>query len=330
MGDHEHGAEGTSRREFLRRAGMAAAALGLGAAAKLPAWGAAAAKAKMQYRPFGKTGHMSSLLCFGGVMLDGESPETADWAVRYAVEHGVNHFDVAPSYGNAELRLGPALKRYRDKVFLSCKTQKRTAKEAEAEFHESLKRLQTDHFDLYQFHWLDQSEDLNTVTGPGGAWEFFQKIRQQGLVKFLGITGHRPKTQLEALRRMPLDTVMFPVSFVEWKNTYVSGHEVTPLLEYAKQHHLGVVALKATSGGLWPGKERPYRPFYQPLSDADHITKGMRFTLSHPVTTAAGPGDTRLLKDHITAAAAFTPMSAKEQADLVATAGQYLPIFPYS
>jgi len=106
MRDRERCEEETSRREFLRRVGMAAAAFGVAAAvAKLPGMSAPAGKRTMQYRPLGKTGHRSSLLCFGGVMLDGESPETADWAVGYAVEHGVNHFDVAPSYGSAELRL---------------------------------------------------------------------------------------------------------------------------------------------------------------------------------------------------------------------------------
>jgi predicted aldo/keto reductase-like oxidoreductase len=329
MRDQERHEKETSRREFLRRAGMTAAAFGVAAAvAKLPGMSAPAGKRIMQYRSLGKTGHRSSLLCFGGVMLDGESAETADWAVGYALDHGVNHFDVAPSYGDAELRLGPALRRHRDKVFLACKTEKRTHKEADTELHESLKQLRTDHFDLYQFHGLDSLEDLNTVTGPGGAWEFFQEARQKELVRFLGITGHRPSTQLEALRRMPLDTVMFPVSFVEWQNTHVAGPLVTPLLKYAQQHHLGVIALKATSGGLWTGNEHNYRTFYRPLDDPEQISKAMRFTLSHPVTTAAGPGDIKLLKAHIDAAESFTPLSAREQADLLASAGQYQPIFP--
>ncbi|MCJ7752527.1 MAG: aldo/keto reductase [Armatimonadetes bacterium] len=324
MKDQDRCETDTSRREFLRRTGMTAAALGVAAAVgKLPGMSAPAGKRTMQYRPLGNTGHESSLLCFGGVMLDGESPETADWAVGYAVEHGVNHFDVAPSYGNAELRLGPALQRHRDKVFLACKTQKRTRREAKAELHESLRRLRTDHFDLYQFHWLDKLEDLNTVTGPGGAWELFQEARKEGLVRFLGITGHRPSTQLEALRRMPLDTVMCPVNFIEWQHT----HAAMPLLEHAAQQGLGAIGIKAISAGPWPQEEHSYSTWYRPFDEPASIAKALRFTLSQPVATAAAAGDIRLLKMLIAAAEGFTPLSAEEQKELLASAKQYKPLF---
>jgi predicted aldo/keto reductase-like oxidoreductase len=324
MRDQERHEKETSRREFLRRAGKTAAAFGVAAAvARLPGMSAPAGKRTMQYRPLGKTGHKSSLLCFGGYMLSQLTQDRADWAVGYALDHGVNHFDVAPSYGEAELRLGPALKHHRDKVFLACKTEKRTHKEADAEMHESLKRLRTDHFDLYQFHGLDNLEDLNTVTGPGGAWELFQAAKQKGLVKFVGITGHRPATQLEALRRMPLDTVMCPVNFIEWQHTHAAG----PLLEYAAQHQLGAIAIKAISAGQWPQEKHDYGTWYRPFDDHEHIAKALQFTLSQPVTTAAAAGDAKLLKMLIAAAESFTPVSAEEQEELLASAGQYKPLF---
>lgn len=313
-----------SRREFLRQAGRAAAALGVAAAAgQLPALGEPAGQRPMQCRPLGKTGHRSSLLCFGGYMLSQLTQDEADWAVGYALDHGVNHFDVAPSYGEAELRLGPALEHHRDKVFLACKTEKRTHKEAEAELHESLRRLRTDHVDLYQFHGLDSPDDLDAVTGAGGAWELFQVAKQKGLVRFLGITGHRPATQLEALRRMPLDTVMCPVNFIEWQHTHAAG----PLLEYAAQHQLGAIAIKAISAGQWPQEKHDYSTWYRPFDDPEHIAKALRFTLSQPVTTAAAAGDAKLMKMLIAAAESFTPLLAEEQKELLASAGQHKPLF---
>ena len=324
MSNNHRSGKGMSRREFLREAGRAAAALGVAAAAgQFPALAEPAEQKPMQRRPLGRTGHESSLLCFGGYMLSQVTQEDADRAVGYALEHGVNHFDVAPSYGEAELRLGPALEHHRDKVFLACKTDKRTQKEAEAELHESLKRLRTDRVDLYQFHALDTVEDLDTVTGTGGAWELFQEAKQKGLVRFLGITGHRPATQLEALRRMPLDTVMCPVNFIEWQHTHAAG----PLLEYAAQHQLGAIAIKAISAGQWPQEKHDYSTWYRPFDDPEQIAKALRFTLSQPVTTAAAAGDAKLLKMLIAAAESFAPLSADEQKELLASAGQYQPLF---
>lgn len=313
-----------TRREFLRQAGRAAAALGVAASAgQARGLSAPGAGRPMQRRPLGKTGHKSSLLCFGGAMLAEVTQKEADWAVGYALDHGVNHFDVAPAYGEAELRLGPALEHQRDKVFLACKTGKRTRTEAEAELHESLKRLRTDHFDLYQFHALDTLEELNTVTGMGGAWELFQQARNKGLVRFLGITGHRPPTQLEALRRMPLETVMCPVNFIEWRHT----HAAIPLLEYAAQQGLGAIGIKAISAGPWPQEEHSYNTWYRPFHEAGSIAKALRFTLSQPVATAAAAGDIRLLKMLIAAAEEFTPLSVEEQKELLASADQYKPLF---
>jgi predicted aldo/keto reductase-like oxidoreductase len=321
--DHPSGKD-MSRREFLRQAAKAAAALGVATAAgQMRVLSAAAEQKPMQCRPLGKTGHDSSILCFGGAMLSEVTQQEADRAVGYAVDHGVNHFDVAPSYGEAELRLGPALEHHRDRVFLACKTDKRTRKEAEAEMHESLKRLRTDHLDLYQFHALDTVEDLDTATGAGGAWELFQEAKQKGLVRFLGITGHRPATQLEALRRMSLDTVMCPVNFIEWQHTHAAG----PLLEYAAQHQLGVVAIKAISAGQWQQEKHDYSTWYRPFDDPEHIARALRFTLSQPVTTAAAAGDAKLLGMLIAAAESFTPLPAEEQEQLLASAGEYQPLF---
>ncbi len=318
MAGHGDSEQQISRREFLRRAGAAAAALGLGAAA----YGDSSGKTPMQYRPLGRTGQRSSIIAFGGVMLAGVSQEEADRAVGYALDHGVNHFDVAPSYGDAQQRLGPALEGHRSKVFLACKTEKRTRKEAEAEFRESLKLLRTDHFDLYQFHGLDTPEDLDTVTGPGGAWELFRELKDKGLVRFVGITGHRPSTQLEALRRMPLDTVMCPVNFIEEGRIHAA-----PLLAHAAANGLGAMAIKCASAGQWPSDKHNYATWYRAFDDPKQLGLSVRYTLSQPVATAPAPGDIKLLKAVIDIAERFAPLSPEEQRQLTATAGGYKALF---
>jgi predicted aldo/keto reductase-like oxidoreductase len=319
-----------SRREFLHTSSLgalaAAAALGMPwamehLAAMSPAPGE---KKEMKYRPLGKTGHRSSLLCFGGVALAKATPAEADWAVGYVLEHGVNHIDVAPSYGEAELRLGEALGARRKQVFLACKTGKRTRAEAAAELRESLRRLRTDHVDLYQFHALDTLEDLDKITGPGGAGEAFLEAKEQGLVRFLGITGHRPATQLEALRRMKLDTIMCPVNFIEEHHSRAAA----PLLEYARQHGIGAMAIKAISSGPWPPGEHSYQTWYRPFDDPEKIHRALSFTLSQSVATAASAGDLKLLKLLVSAAERFVPLSAEELKSLLASGASCKPLFP--
>jgi aryl-alcohol dehydrogenase-like predicted oxidoreductase len=144
----------------------------------------------MERRPLGNTGAELSIIGFGGIVVMNVEPSEAADRVAEAVDRGVNYFDVAPSYGNAEERLGPALEPYRDRVFLACKTQKRTRDEAAQELRESLQRMRTDHFDLYQLHAMTTREDLETATGPGGALEAFVAAREQGLIRHIGFSAH--------------------------------------------------------------------------------------------------------------------------------------------
>ena len=144
----------------------------------------------MEYRTLGKTGQKLSVIGFGGIVVSETSPEEAARLVASAVARGVNYFDVAPSYGDAEEKLGPALKPHRDAVFLACKTQCRDADGATAELDASLKMMHTDHFDLYQLHAMTKMEDVETVLGPGGALEAFQRARDAGKVRYLGFSAH--------------------------------------------------------------------------------------------------------------------------------------------
>src|SRR5919112_942648 len=173
----------------------------------------------MEQRRLGRTGHMSSVVAFGAAGIGRVDQATADKAIQTALDYGVNHIDVAPSYGEAELRFHDWMPRIRGQVFLGCKTNVRDAEGSWAECNRSLERLNTDRFDLYQLHSVGKLDALDEVTRKGGALETLIKARDQGLTTWLGITGHThdaPSTHLEALRRFDFDTVMLPLNFVLW------------------------------------------------------------------------------------------------------------------
>src|SRR5438105_896335 len=167
----------------------------------------------IQKRPYGNSGIELSIVGFGGVVLMGLEQKEANRIAREAFERGVNYFDVAPSYGDAEERMGPAIESFRDKLFLACKTGKRTREEAGAELRQSLRNLRTDHVDLYQLHALSSVEEVETCFGPGGAMEAFVEARDSGLVRHLGFSAHSAEAAVEALNRFPFDSVLFPFNY---------------------------------------------------------------------------------------------------------------------
>src|SRR5512143_3497815 len=173
----------------------------------------------METRHFGRTGQSSTVAIFGAFAFARVDQPTADAAMERVIAAGVNHLDVAPSYGVAEERLAPWMARERDRFFLGCKTMERTRAGAAAELRQSLKRLGVDHFDLYQIHGVTTFEELDAVTQPGGAMEALVEAREAGLVRFLGITGHgilTPAIFLEALRRFDFDSVLLPINFIQF------------------------------------------------------------------------------------------------------------------
>ena len=174
----------------------------------------------METRRFGRTGHKSRVAIFGAVALADVSQEEADQVMEQVIEAGVNHVDVAPSYGQAELRVGPWMPCERSRFFLGCKTMERTKEGAWKEMQESLKRLQTESFDLYQCHAITTMEELDAITMTGGALEAFVDSQREGLIRNIGITGHgvnAPEIYLEALRRFDFDSVLFPLNFVQMR-----------------------------------------------------------------------------------------------------------------
>jgi len=280
-------------------------------------------------RRLGRTGHKSSMMIMGTAAFGRVEQAEADAAIELALAHGVNHIDVAPSYGDAELRVGPWMPRIREQIFLGSKTTTRTKQEAWAEMQNTLTRLQVKAVDLYQFHAVTTFADLEAIFAPGGALEAFVEAKKQGLTTYLGITGHgldAPRIQLEALNRFDLDTVMFPLNFVLMANPQYR-QDVNDLLALCAKRDVGVQCIKSICKAPWGERERRYRPWYEPFDDLVMINKSIRFTLSQPVAGAPCASDSRLWPAIFDAADRFVPMSAAEQEALIALAGDYQPLW---
>jgi aryl-alcohol dehydrogenase-like predicted oxidoreductase len=282
----------------------------------------------MEKRPLGRTGHKSTVLAFGGAVFIGKPRQSEiDALIEHALDRGVNHIDVAPTYGDSELGLRRWVKEYRGNLFLACKTMKRTHKDAAEQLRISLERLQADHFDLYQLHALDKTEELETALGPDGAIEAIVEAKKQGLVRYVGITSHRPIIIAEALERFNFDTILLPVNCV-LKAHMEPENDYEPLLAVAKERGVGVIAMKAIAKGPWPDEQRPYNTWYQPFETQEEIDEAVWFTLSQDVTTATTASDVRLATMMINAAERFEPMNAEQQLAVVSRAASHKPLFP--
>lgn len=280
----------------------------------------------MQYRPLGETGQDLSIIGFGGILVTNTEPSEAASLVAEAVDRGINYFDVAPSYGNAEERLGPALEPYRDRVFLACKTMKRTKAEAAAELRQSLEHLRTDRFELYQLHSMTTREDLETATGPGGALEALVEARDAGLIRYLGFSAHNVDVALELLDRFPFTSILFPLNWMEYTNAGFGPQVV----ERAAQKGVARLALKAMARQKWPenAERGPWtKCWYEPCTDPTEAALALRFTLSQPVTAAIPPGHTEFFRQALDVADAFTPISDEEREDLRRRAAGLTPFF---
>lgn len=258
----------------------------------------------MKYRNLGNTGYEVSRVVYGGIVsssfLDDrviyeDGQKKSDYYVSYAIEHGVNYFDVAPSYGNAQEMLGNSLAPYRKKVFLACKTQHRVREQAEQEMRESLRMLKTDYFDVYQLHALSTMEELETAFGPGGVMELLTYMKQQGIARKVGITAHSESVALKALEYYPFDTVLFPFNW-HLNIAYKMGND---LLEAARKKGVGVLCMKSMIERSWKDDEDRYassypkswcRPF-DVKNESDLLMAAVRYALSLDVDTIIPPGN---------------------------------------
>lgn len=304
------------RRTFVR---MGAAAVGLVASSRAKAQGLA----RRDY----KDGVKLSVIGFGGIVVVGLGQNDAARVVAESFDRGVDYFDVAPSYfdGEAETKLGPALRPYRSRSFLACKTLERDAAAARRELERSLGRLRTDHFDLYQFHAVSSLEEVDRIVGPGGAGETFLKARDEGKVRFLGASVHSAAAAISLMDRFPLDSVLFPVNFV----LFESGKFGPQILEHAKKKGIARLALKSLSYTAWPEGPHAAWPkcWYKPVDDPELAEKAVRFTLSEDVTAAIPPGEEKLFRLALDIASRFRPLTPRERQDLLMSARGVKPIF---
>jgi predicted aldo/keto reductase-like oxidoreductase len=283
----------------------------------------------MQTRRFGRTGHMSTIVIFGAFAVGLLSQEEADEVMELVLARGVNHIDVAPSYADAELRLGPWLETHRDRFFLGCKTQLRDKEEARAELYRSLERLRVERFDLFQLHAVATKAELEACFAPGGSLEAIVEAREEGLTRYLGITSHgleAPAVLIEALDRFDFDSLLFTLNFQMWAGEDYR-RDVSRLMQIADERDVGTMVIKTWARGPWGEKEQRYHTWYEPFDDAEMIEQALRFNLSHPVTGVISAGDARLLPMILDAAERFQPMDDAEQAALLAKAGKYEPLF---
>lgn len=280
----------------------------------------------IEKRSLGRTGEKLSILGFGGLVLHNAPIEDAGKLVRRAFDAGVNYFDVAPGYRTAEERMGPALEPFRSRVFLSCKTQKRSAAEAQEELERSLARLRTDHFDLYQLHAVTTDKDVESIFAPGGAIETLVAAKKAGKVRFLGFSAHSVEAAMALMDRFDFDTIMFPVNQACWH----AGNFGPQVLARALEKKMGILALKAMARRPWPkGTKRTHTCWYEPLTDPAEALQGLRFTLSHPVTAALQPADVRCLDLALELAPKVTPLKATEVDTIKKLALQETPLFRF-
>jgi len=300
--------------------------------------GAAAASSKKRVgnsgtlprRPF-KDGIELSIIAFGGIVVCGLSQDEAALRVAAACERGANYFDCAPSYfdGEAEIKLGKALRPHRSQVFLAEKTMCRDARGAAGELERTLKRFHTDHVDLYQFHAVGSMDDVDRILAPRGAAEAFAAARRVGKIRYLGFSAHDASAALRLMDALDLDSVLFPVNVNAWAN----GGFGPQILAKAKSKGMARVALKALAHGLWPAdlkdSERKYpKCWYQPIDDPEIARLALRFTLNQQVTAAVPPGDERIFDLALDLASAPLPrLSTSELAALKTWVSSLEPVF---
>lgn len=318
------------RRDFIKTTIPVAASVVSGYWSQVEATVGGSTNKPMPKRLYKDDVHLS-IIGFGGIVLVGQSQKAGNNEVARAFDRGINYYDVAPSYGKgeAEEKLGPALKPYRKDVFLACKTQKRDAAGARLELEQSLKRLKTDYFDLYQLHAMRKAEDVDKVFAPGGAMELFLKAREEGKVRYLGFSAHDEEVGLELLERFNFDSVLFPVNYLSFAN----GGWGKRLLAKAKEKNAARLALKALAYTPWETKdarkESQYtKCWYRPIDDLDKVRTALRWTLSEDVTSAIPPGSEQIYRMAENLGAEFKPLKPKERKALMASAAGLTPLFP--
>lgn len=266
--------------------------------------------------PFGRTGHQSTRIIFGAAALSRVSQDVADQSLEVLLEHDINHIDVAASYGDAELRVAPWLKRYPERFFLATKTGKRRKAEALEELHRSLDRLQTDHVDLWQLHNLSDPIEWDTALSPGGAIDAARDALDQGLVKAVGVTGHGAQiaaTHRRSLQRFDFASVLLPYNFTTVQSSYYRDN-FDALEATCRERNVAVQTIKSLAYRPWSGREHTTTTWYQPLDEQSDIDIAIHWALGRSDIFVISSGDVHLLPKILDAAERFVDQRPSDQA----------------
>jgi aryl-alcohol dehydrogenase-like predicted oxidoreductase len=268
----------------------------------------------IEKRPFGRSGHLSTVTLFGAAALGRVSQADADRTLDLLLEYGINHIDTAASYGDAELRIGPWMRNHRKDFFLATKTGERTYEKAKTEIHRSLERMQTDQVDLIQLHNLGHPDEWETAMGPGGALEAAVEAREQGLTRFIGVTGHGlyiAAMHLHSLKRFDFDSVLLPYNYAMQQNAkYMADFEA--LVSLCTERKVAVQTIKSITAGPWGSKERTHSVWYEPLSDQADVDRAVHWVIGRPQLFLNTAGDIHLLPKVLDAASRFTQRPSDE------------------
>jgi aryl-alcohol dehydrogenase-like predicted oxidoreductase len=258
-------------------------------------------------QPFGRTGHMSTRAIFGAAALSSMTQGEANRTLEVLLQYGVNHIDTAASYGDAELRIGPWMDRHRQDFFLATKTGRRTYQEARDEIHRSLERLRVDHVDLIQLHNLVDPIEWDIALSPGGALDAAVEAREQGLVRFIGVTGHGTQiaaTHKRSLERFDFDSVLLPYSYIVMQNRgYAEDFEA--LMALCRERNVAVQTIKSIARRPWSGRPATRTTWYEPMEDQAEIDRAVHWVLSRPGIFLNTVGDIHLLPKVLDAANRF-------------------------
>jgi aryl-alcohol dehydrogenase-like predicted oxidoreductase len=258
---------------------------------------------------FGRTGHMSTRTLFGAASLSNVTQEEADKTLEVLLQYGVNHIDVAASYGDAELRIAPWLKQYRSQFFVATKTGGRTAQAAKEDLHRSLERMGIDYVDLWQLHNLVDPIEWDVALSPGGAIDAAIEAKKQGLVRAVGVTGHGLEiaaTHRRSLERYDFDSVLLPYNFLTMQSPYYAEN-FNGLLATCQQRNVAVQTIKSIAYRPWWGRQHTHETWYQPLDNQQDIDLAVHWVLSRPGIFLNTAGDIHLLPMVLDAASRFVP-----------------------
>lgn len=282
---------------------------------------------KMPKRILGKTGQKLSIIGFGGIVVMNAEAEHAKKVVAEAVEKGINYFDVAPTYGDAELKLGPALKPFRSNCFLACKTTKRDKAGAKEELDNSLKNLQTDHFDLYQLHGIsDVENDVKAALGKDGAIQTFIEARKAGIIRYLGFSAHSDEAALMAMKEFDFDTILYPINFC----THYKGRFDQKVVAEAKKRNMGILSLKSMALQKWhdQDKKKQYpKCWYEPITEIKLARKALAWTLGQGVTAMLPPGEEALFRIAMNLGPDLANIDKTQNTELEGLSAKLDPIF---